>query len=293
VAKVRATAAAALVLLGGCRRQTGPDANYEKGSRIYQELYAKELDDAYADARMDDAAALLKLVDPRSVDAEAAKRMLSSIETGRAALAKQRVDREKMAAEAAASAAHVRAIDPRKILAEATPDAGPPADPYGPGAAIADINASTGGCLVEGEPFREQVTGATGTVYRLARTQPCQDKLPGLSGQVVLVSADGRIYRRTADPTLRPPPDASEVAAAPDAAERAPAAAPDAAVVAAAAPDGGAATAVRREAGTPPRPASPATAGEADAGEMQLYIPGQPLPEGAADQTAQSPETDQ
>ena len=84
--KSRATLGLFLILLSGCHRQTGPDANYEQGSRIYQQLYAQELDDAYGDPRMDQAAALLAKVDPLSVDADAAKRMLASITTGRAAL---------------------------------------------------------------------------------------------------------------------------------------------------------------------------------------------------------------
>src|SRR3954468_14929388 len=105
VSNARAIAGLSLVVLaGGCRAQkTGPDANYEQGSRIYQQLYATELDDAYGDPKMNEVQALLEKVDPRSVDADAAKRMLASIQSGRATLAGQRADREKMAKAAAAS----------------------------------------------------------------------------------------------------------------------------------------------------------------------------------------------
>jgi hypothetical protein len=265
--KSRATLGLFLIFLSGCHRQTGPDANYEQGSRIYQQLYAQELDDAYGDPRMDQVAALLAKVDPRSVDAEAAKRMLASIDTGRAALQKQRADREKMAAAAAASfKSATSSIDPQQILAAVTPDAGS-ADPFGSGAAIADVNATTGGCLIEGEPFREQGTGMSGTVYRLAKSQQCQDKLPGFAGQIVLVT-DGHIYRRTADPTPAPAavPDAGAAVAASPAAPR-----PEPSV--AAKPK-------------PPAP-PPAVAGDdqADAGgEMRTYIPGAPMPGAAAQQ---------
>jgi len=261
-------------LLTACRQhKTGPDANYEQGSRIYQQLYATELDEAYGDPRMNDAAELLRKVDPRSVDAEAAQRMLASIDSGRAELSKQRADREKMAAAVSASARPPSNLDPERILAEATPDAGV-VDPFGPGAPIAELNASSGGCLTEGEPFREQGTGATGSVYRLGKSEQCTAKFPGLVGQVVLVT-DGHIYRRMADPTL---------------ARTAEAARPDGGAAGTNAP--GAASADAGPARTtpaptapprtpPPAPASAAQAEGADAGS-QLYVPGMPLPEGTS-----------
>jgi hypothetical protein len=259
-----------VLVLAGCRaRQTGPDANYERGSRIYGQLYATELDEAYADPRMNEAAELLRKVDPHSVDADAAMRMLASIDSGRAALEKQRADREKMAAAAAASARPSPSIDPQQILAAANPDAGL-ADPFGPGAAIADLNAQSGGCLTEGEPFREQGTGATGTVYRLGKSEQCAAKLPGLVGQVVLVT-DGHVYRRMGDPTEAKAPSPAQ---RPDAGAEARSAPPAEPRAAAARPD---AAAARR----PPLP-TPSAEAQADGGETQMYVPGMPLPEGAA-----------
>jgi hypothetical protein len=193
-----------LVLAVGCRRQKGPDANYDKAAKLYQQLYAAELDDAYGDPQMNQVVALLKKVDDRSVDADAAQTMLRAIDHGREELAKSRAAREKMGAAAAASAAHAIAnIDPTQILAASQPDAGPDSDPYAAGSLISEINTSSGGCLVDGEPFQEQGTGATGIVYRRARSQPCAEKLPGLEGQVLLV-VGGRIYRRV--PDTAPPP---------------------------------------------------------------------------------------
>jgi hypothetical protein len=270
------------VLLPACRQhKTGPDANYEQGARIYQQLYATQLDEAYGDPRMNEVAALLRKVDPRSVDAEAAQRMLASIDTGRAALEKQRVDREKMAAAVSASVRPPSNLDPQRILAEANPDAGV-VDPFGPGAAIADLNASSGGCLTEGEPFREQGTGATGTVYRLGKSEQCTAKLPGLVGQVVLVT-DGHIYRRIADPTQSKGP--TELARSDggnaNAAAGNPATAPNVADAGSPRPR---AAAVPANAGARPGTPAPeaAAGGEADGGESQLYVPGMPLPEGAS-----------
>ncbi|HEY2030168.1 MAG TPA: hypothetical protein VGH20_13270 [Myxococcales bacterium] len=272
-------------LLPACREhKTGPDANYEQGARIYQQLYATELDEAYGDPRMNEAADLLRKVNPHSVDAEAAQRMLASIDTGRAELSKQRADREKMAAAVSASVRPPSNLDPQRILAEATPDAGV-VDPFGPGAAIAELNASSGGCLTEGEPFREQGTGATGTVYRLGKSEQCTAKFPGLVGQVVLVT-DGHIYRRMADPTLA---KASEAARGDAGTPYPPGVSPAAGGGATNAPpagaaDGGSARTTSANAARtppPPPPASTAQAEGADAGS-QMYVPGMPLPEGTS-----------
>jgi len=220
-----------LVALAGCRRQKGPDANYEKAARIYQQLYASQLDDAYGDPQMDQVVVLLKTVDSASSDAEAARAMLHAIDHGRQELARSRAAREKMGAAAAASArTAISNIDPTKVLAASEPDAGPAQDPYGPGAPVAEINTASGGCLAEFEPFQEQRTGVSGSVYRMTKSPGCMDKLPGYVGQAVLV-VDGRVYRRIPDfeptPIAPPPqllvPDAGAPARAP-----APAPAPDA-----------------------------------------------------------------
>jgi hypothetical protein len=205
--------------LAGCRWKTGPDANFEQAAQLYQQLYATELDDAYGDPRMDEVVALLKKVEGRSIDAERAKMLLGTIERGREALAKQRAEREKMAAAAAASAARGGPqIDPAKVLAASAPQAASMRDPYGPGASVAEINTATGGCLVPNEPFREQGTGMQGTVYRLARSPACIERLPGFDGQALLVASD-KVYRRMVDfpPMQGTVPDAGTPQPAPQA----------------------------------------------------------------------------
>ena len=246
--------------LAGCQRTTGPDENYQRAAAIYQQLYATQLDDAYGDPRMDEVAALLRKVDGRSVDAQAAKNMLGAIERGREALAKERAEREKVSAAATAPAARV-SIDPEQVLAANAEDAGSPEqDPFGPGASIADLNTQTGGCLVDNEPFNEQVTGKTGTVYRLAPSEGCRSKLPGMAGQAILVS-EGKIYRRIADPR---PPESARPAAAPDA---------------------GAPAAAAR-----PRAAAPAAAPDAGEGEYRIVIPGAPQPSATAPPAESQPQ---
>ncbi|HEY6908365.1 MAG TPA: hypothetical protein VI356_03280 [Myxococcales bacterium] len=236
--------------LAGCHRTTGPDENYQRASALYQQLYATQLDDAYGDPRMDEVVALLRKVDGRSVDAQPAEKMLGTIQRGREALAKERAEREKLSATAATPTQG--SIDPEQVLAAGAADAGTSEqDPFGPGASIADLNTQTGGCLVDNEPFNEQGTGKTGTVYRVAPSEGCRSKLPGFAGQAVLVS-EGKIYRRIPDPR---PPEPQRPAAAPDAGAPAPAARP--------------------------RPAAPAESQDAGEPQYRLRIPGAPQP-GAA-----------
>src|SRR5438046_938401 len=78
-----------LLALFACRRApAGPDPNYEQASKLYQQLYASELDDAYGDPQMDRVVAFLKKVDSSSADADAARAMLGAIQNGREVLAK-------------------------------------------------------------------------------------------------------------------------------------------------------------------------------------------------------------
>ena len=200
----------AIVALSGCRLGPGkPDPSYQKARSLYQTLYLAELDDAYGDARMDEVVALLKQVDSGSSDASASKSMLDAIQHGREAYAARKPSRDKFAA-AAAVPPKLPDIDPVKVLAAsakayAQPAAGPPPpDSFGPGASIADINRSTGGCLVSGEPFKEQVTNKTGVIYRLSSAPQCAQALPGFVQQAVL-AVDGSIYRRIDASEVSPP----------------------------------------------------------------------------------------
>ena len=239
----RAAICVLTLALAGCRGKTGPDESYQQAAALYQQLYASQLDDAYGDPRMNEVVALLGKVDRRSVDAESAQAMLGTIQRGRSELARQGAEREKMAEAAARSAiASVSNIDPQQVLAAST-DAGQPQDPFAPGASVAELNTQAGGCLVDSEPFNEQGTGVTGTVYRMSPTDACKGKLPGLVGQIVLV-VNGKIYRRMTDPRPPPPP-------------------------AAAAPP------------PPARPAAAQRpAADAGAGPVHYVYPGQPIPEG-------------
>ena len=238
--------ACALALVVACARYSGPaDPNFAKARDLYQQLYASELDEAYGVPEMDQVVSLLQSVNKRSVDSPSAQALLHAIEHGREELAKVHAEREKLRKAAAEVVSAPSNIDPTRVLGQ--PDAGPPQDPFGPSASVAQINKDTGGCLVAGEPFHEGGTNRTGTIYRLAPNPVCRDRLPGFVGQAVMVS-DGKVYRRILDSQVpRPAP-------------------------AAGAPDGG----VAGRASTTSR--APAAGADAGSQEYQLVVPGGPLP---------------
>jgi hypothetical protein len=255
-------AASALMIALACSRYSGrPDQNFAKARELYDQLYASELDDAYGDPKMDEVVALLANVHKRSIDAPSAVALLHTIEHGREELAKARAEREKFQQAAEEIGSGSSSIDPTRVLER--PDAGPPPDPFGPGASVGEINKDFGGCLVAGEPFRENVTNKSGTLYRLSSNATCKEKLPGFVGQIVMVS-DGRVYRRIPESELPRPAAASAgtpdggVAASKDAGVAAPKPAPS--------PDAGeqqASVAVRSHGNA----ASQAVAAASDAGE--------------------------
>ncbi len=204
----------AMLASSACRRPAAaPSAEYDKAWRIYANLYARQLDDAFGNPQMDEVVALLKQVDSKSADADAARTLLSRIDDGRKAQAKDRAEADKRRADLrpdnpsasvtqAASQMAARAVAALEVpVASAAVDGGPvdagpsAPDPFAEGAPIAALNRD--GCLISGEPFKEQNTNRTGQTYRLAQSATCQARLPGLQDQIVLV-VDGRIYRRVA-----------------------------------------------------------------------------------------------
>ena len=196
----------ALSLLPACKSKTGPSPHYDRGAGLHQQLWVRLLDDAYLDPRMDEAVRELKLVESASVSHPNAVELLGQIEKGRKDAASARDARAKSLAEMqkglqapAITGVPGPGAPPPPAPPPPPPDAGPVVpDPFGPGALIAEINQSTGGCLVASVPFREEGEGGqTGVSYKLAAGETCKDKLPGFVGQVVL-AVNGKIYRRIA-----------------------------------------------------------------------------------------------
>lgn len=198
--------------LPACKSKTGPSPHYDRGAALHQQLFVRLLDDAYLDPRMDEAARELKLVETTSLDYPNAVELLAQIDKGRKDAAAARDARARSYAEMekglkAPSGVFPSIPDsaPPPPPPAAAPAAGPVvADPFGPGALIADINKATGGCLVSSGPFREEggADAKQGLAYKLVETPACKDKLPGFVGQVVL-SVEGKVYRRISSDAAR------------------------------------------------------------------------------------------
>jgi hypothetical protein len=204
---------AALALAAGCRRGPPPPSpEYDEARAIYEKLYASQLDDAYGDPQMNQVVELLKRVSKESAEAEAAQKLLERIDVGKKEFAKQQAESEARRAAMKAgpppgsSSASLTpsAFPPAEPPAEAQlADAGTPAqDPFAPGAPIATLNREAGGCLILGETtFAEKGTGKAGQVYKVSDSRACQQKVPGLQGQALLV-VDGKLYRRVPERVL-------------------------------------------------------------------------------------------
>jgi hypothetical protein len=230
-------AVALALALPACRKPVPqPSAEYDQASLLFHQIYARDLDDAYGNPQVDEVVGLLKKVDPRSADAEAAQKLLKQIADGKQALAKARAEDERRRADQRAPAAPPPSAgsswppvaappsgpgqpqaDAQQADGRAPSQAGTPGkpDPFGVGSSIAALNDSSGGCLQAGASFKESGSGKAGQMYKLSSAEACAAKLPGLTDQVLLV-VDGKIYRRVSakDVTMKteaappPPPEA-------------------------------------------------------------------------------------
>ena len=90
----------ALSLAGaGCSRKE-PSPEFTRASEKFNKLYAQQLDDAYLDPGMREVEALLEKVSPDSLDAAAARQLLTRIREGRGRFEQADQDRAKAMAQA-------------------------------------------------------------------------------------------------------------------------------------------------------------------------------------------------
>ncbi len=76
--------AALLLALASCYRKPADSPRFEEAFTLYNQLYAKSLDDSYGDPQMPKVADLLRQVDSRSAQASEAKELLAKVENGMA-----------------------------------------------------------------------------------------------------------------------------------------------------------------------------------------------------------------
>jgi hypothetical protein len=121
--------AAILLAVSGCNRTPADSPQFQEAFALYNQLYAKGLDDSYGDPQMPHVAELLGQVDPRSAQGPEAKDLLAKIQQG---MADYRARAEKLAAMAASADAPVEFKGGGGLLAQPRELAPPPAPAGGP-----------------------------------------------------------------------------------------------------------------------------------------------------------------
>ncbi len=89
-----------MVTMAGCSRTPPKSPEFEEAFTLYNQLYARSLDDAYGDPQMPRVADLLHQVDPRSAQGPEAKELLAKVENG---MADYRGRAQRLAAMAASA----------------------------------------------------------------------------------------------------------------------------------------------------------------------------------------------
>lgn len=187
---------AALSVLA-CSSRKQPSAAYSEARAQFATLYAKKLDDAYLDPRMDEIVRLLKTVLPDSLDAAPAHDLLKQIEDNRKRIQDDQAALARATAEASAPAA--------PFVSRATPDSTPPViqdagavvDAGAPfpvvDMPISELQSRFSRCFVQGETFHVKDEGMR-TRWTLFDVANCRDLFPDFTDRVVLTD-DTKIWR--------------------------------------------------------------------------------------------------
>jgi hypothetical protein len=191
-ARLAPVLALSLLAAAGCSKRKLPSEDFSRANEIHSQLYAKELDDAYLDPKMDEAVQLLQRVPPDSLDADSARQLLARIQSNRERVQAERTQREK--AIAAASTPPPDTFGPRPSVAP-PPDAGAPdAGPDLPkvGMSVDELSERFSRCFEPGQSMVVEGRGARDT-WELKDIAICRDLYPGFDG-LVLIIEDGKIW---------------------------------------------------------------------------------------------------
>lgn len=200
----------AALAVTGCRRDPGPSLEYVEAKGLHDRLIVNMGDDAYADPQMGEVESLLKRVENRSPDHEAAQTLLATI-----AAERERVEREAAAAARASdapvdlSAAFERDEEEQtstvEAEADATTDAGVIEVPV-TGMAEAEFREKFSDCF---EPAEEMLVTGVGLrpTFRLQESEACRARYKGFATLAVVIDS-GKIGGFVNAP--RPPPQGAE-----------------------------------------------------------------------------------
>jgi len=187
------------LLAAGCSRKE-PSPEYTRASERFNKLYATELDDAYVDPAMHEVEALLERVPADSLDAQAAKTLLTRIRDGRAKIEKTTADREKALALARTpptfTGGSVTPPPPppgtKPAGTVSAPDAGPPPAAPSAGMSVREFNRLFGDCFEPAGPVEVNGRG-TSDSFTLVDSRRCQNALPTMGNSVVLADSQNVI----------------------------------------------------------------------------------------------------
>jgi len=213
-----------LLALAGCSRKE-PSPEFTRASERFNKLYATELDDAYLDPAMHEVEALLEKVPTDSLDAQAAKALLTRIRDNRTRLEQAASDRERAlaAARTPTTLTGVSVTTPSPSPVSATKpvvvDAGA-AVPVAPSAGmpIRDFNRLFGDCFEPAGPVEVNGRGPRDS-FSMVDSDRCRSAMPGMVNSVVLADSQAVMGVVPKSALQRVQPDAGTAAppAPPDA----------------------------------------------------------------------------
>jgi hypothetical protein len=199
--------AALLLALASCYRKPADSPQFAEAFALYNQLYARSLDDSYGDPQMPKVAELLRQVDSRSAQATEAKELLAKVEQGLA-------DFHSRAQQLAAMAASADAPAEFKGGTALPAPTGLPAPPALAGPALGmtrdEFTARFGDCFdLKGDYVQGEKRGEA-----FAVRSTCAERFPSFA-QALVVLIDNRVTAlvptkdvtvKTVDAGDRPPP---------------------------------------------------------------------------------------
>ena len=223
-----------LAVLPSCRKRPGPPSlEYAEARDKLIEIRKDRVEDAYFDPRIEEVLALLAQVDPKSVDADAARELKAEIDQARAEKARHDQEEAKLieqvrASPSVGSTASLPAPSPaaEPEAAAGPTDAGPPKDPVN-GMSASDFKRLFSDCYDFVRPAMGP-TGNTGETWALKDMGVCRDRHPGSVGHYVILLdnkvsgmptmeqaaptkfklVNGQLVPAGAEPPAAPPPPA-------------------------------------------------------------------------------------
>ena len=199
--------AVAAAIVPGCHRLSGPDQPFEKAQVALAQALEERGDDAWDDARADDALKAARAVPAESIDRAAADDLIARIEGARrdeATLARRLKKEATLVPDPSTRSARPR-VPPASRRA---PDAGTPApQPPVVGSSEAAFQQRYGACVRPLAPFVARDGTAQGEAWALV-AGACEARYPELAGRAVALLG-GKVFNVVPTSTFaRAPPDA-------------------------------------------------------------------------------------